>query len=125
MRAVLVACAAVLASLSGCLTMHGRQEVPAVIVNPTAQSRASLRQAVGAAVQGAQVTLADDALTSVSTLLVERATRRDPAGLPLNGRELSPPERFRLVMSDEQCVLVHERSGARFTLAATACSPLR
>jgi hypothetical protein len=45
-------------------------------------------------------------------------------GLLANGRELGMPERFRLVKSGGQCVLVHERSGKRFALAATNCAPI-
>ena len=110
--------------LVGCGTLRAEADTPAVIVDPTAQSRAELVRAVGAALHGAQVTVADDALTHESALLIERAGRLDPNGLPANGRELGMPERFRLVKSGGQCVLVHERSGKRFALAATSCAPI-
>ena len=116
--------ACVLLALAGCGTLRAEADAPAVIVNPTAESRAELVRAVGAALDGARVTVADDALTHESVLLIERAKRLDPNGLLANGRELGMPERFRLVKSGGQCVLVHERSGKRFALAATACAPI-
>jgi hypothetical protein len=118
---MLRACA--LLALAACGTLRAEADAPAVIIHPTADSRAALLRAVGAALDGAQVTLADDALTHESILLIERARRLDPSGLLANGRELGMPERFRLVKSGGQCVLVHERSGKRAVLAATECAP--
>jgi hypothetical protein len=106
-----------------CRTAHPRPDVPALIVGPTPHSRAALRQAVSTALGGVPVTLADDALTHASTLFVEHARRYDPSGLPANGRQFSAPERFQLVKSGSECALVHERTGKRFALAATHCSP--
>ena len=55
---------------------------------------------------------------------LERARQSDPSGLPAQGRERGMPERFRLVKSGADCVLIHERTGQRFTLRDTTCSPL-
>jgi hypothetical protein len=103
-------------------TAHAQKELPAVIVDPTPESREALAHAVRSALGGAPVTLADDALTAGSDLVVERAHHRDPQGLPANGRELGAPEHFRLVKRGGDCVLVHERGGERATLPATACA---
>jgi len=97
--------------------------VPAVITNPTAESRAELSRVVSGALDGVTVTIADDALTREDTLIIERAVRRDAQGRPLTGRDTGRPERFRLVRSGERCVLVHERTGRRWTLESTTCSP--
>jgi hypothetical protein len=96
-------------------------EVPALRVNPTVESLTALVQAVRSALDGASVTLADDALTRESTLLIERVVRRDADGRRIQGRELGMPERFRLVKSGASCVLVHERTGRRFALEHTEC----
>ncbi|MFL5272430.1 MAG: hypothetical protein ACJ79R_05315 [Anaeromyxobacteraceae bacterium] len=112
-----------LLALGGCRTTGTQKDLPAVIVNPTAQSREALSRAVSATLGGAPVTLAADALTARSELVVERSRARDPRGLPANGRELAAPERFRLVKSGGDCVLVRERDGERATLPATACAP--
>jgi hypothetical protein len=125
MRAILMACAAaVLLSPAGCQTPRNQgapPEVPAVIVRPTAASRAALARAVSAALDGVKVTLADDALTRESVLVLEHTPRRDPYGRPLSGRDLGMPERFQLLKRGDQCVLVHERTGRRTTLLATSC----
>ena len=125
-RALRGAAAAALLPLVACRHgPRGVEDVPAVIVRPTPESRAALARAVSTALHGAKVTLADDALTAASTLVIERAPQRDPRGLPANGRELGLPERFRLVKSGADCVLVHDRSGARLKLDATECSERR
>ncbi len=107
----------------GCRTPRDRVEVPAVVVNPTPRSRAALAAAVRAALGGAPVTLADDALTTAPVLQVEPVVRRDAAGLPLDGRERRRPERFGLVKRGPACILVHEPDGARSALADTECAP--
>ncbi len=105
---------------------HGRaapRDVPAVITHPTAQSRAELARVVSRALDRETVTLADDALTADGTLIVERTRRRDAQGLPFDGRETGQPDRFRLVQNGARCVLVHERTGRRWTLRSATCSP--
>lgn len=99
--------------LSACVS--AQPEVAAVIDKPTKESRAELAHAVSSALNDAPVTLADDALTKDSLLVIEKAH--------LLGRDLDKPERFRLVKAGKDCALVHERSGRRMTLASTTCVP--
>lgn len=115
---------ALLLSAGACRTTQARPDVPAVITEPTSQTRAELVQAVSAALGGATVTLSDDAFTRDSTLVVERRRRLDPNGLPVNGRDLGRPATFRLVKNGADCVLVHENSGRRFPLTQTACAAI-
>jgi len=110
-------------ALAACHARAAPRDVPAVITHSTPQSRAELVRVVSRALDRETVTLADDALTADSTLIVERTRRRDAQGLPLDGRETGRPERFRLVQSGARCVLVHERSGRRWTLRSAVCSP--
>jgi hypothetical protein len=98
--------------------------VPAIIVKPTKESRAELARVVSSALNGAPVTLADDALTRESLLIIERAHPRDANGVPLSGRDFGRPEHFRLVKIGERCALVHERTGERTTLPSTTCEPV-
>jgi hypothetical protein len=109
--------------LASCQTRTQPREVPAVIIQPTAQSRAELLRVVSDALHGAPVTLGDDALTRDSTLIVERAPHRDAEGRLLDGRAAGRPERFRLVQSGSLCVLVQESTGQRWTLASVTCAP--
>jgi hypothetical protein len=120
-RAAAAAClAGALLPLAACRTVHRSAGAPAVIVDPTAESRAALAAAVGAALGGAPVTLAVDALTRSSTLTVERAT--PPGASAAGGRDLGAPERFELVKQGDRCILVHAATGRTFVLARTACS---
>jgi hypothetical protein len=77
---------------------------------------------VSAALGGVPVTLADDALTGTSSLIVERARLRDDRSLLVNGRDLGRPEHFTLWADGGACVLVHERTGKRFVLRGTECA---
>jgi len=99
-------------------------EVPAVLVEPTAQTRAELAQAVSSEFGGIAVTLADDALTRSPEVVIEHARPRDAEGRLINGRELGRPELFRLVLQGRQCVLVHQRNGRRIVLGSAACRGL-
>lgn len=103
---------------------HVRHDVPAVITDPTEAGRAELRRVVSHALHGAPLTLADDALTRESTLIIEGAHPRDASGVPLVGRDTGRPERFRLVQDGSRCVLVHEATGERYPLESTTCAAL-
>jgi len=125
-RAASGAALAVAALLAGtaCATASGREDRPAVLTTPTAASRAELARTLSAALHGAPVTIAADALTRESTLIIERTPPRTASGVPLSGRETGRPEHFRLVKQGSRCVLVHERTGERWTLKAATCAPL-
>jgi hypothetical protein len=98
------------------------QEQPAVIAEPTAQSRAELVRVVSAAMNGQPVTLADDALTRESVLVIERRTPPGPQGRAATGRTLDMPEQFRLLMRGERCMLVRA-DGREWQLEQTRCVP--
>ncbi len=98
--------------LSACAS--AQPDVPAVLDNPSQESRAELARAVSAALNGVPVRLADDALTHDSLLIIEKAH---------TGRDLDRPEHFHLVKAGTQCVLVHERTGRRLPLALARCQP--
>ena len=110
-------------SVAACAPVSAQRDVPAVVTSPTPESRAELARAVGRALKGAAVTIADDALTRDSELIIERGWARSAKGVPLNGRATGRPEHFRLVKNGSSCVLVHERTGKRFTLASATCAP--
>jgi hypothetical protein len=93
----------------------------AVIVSPSDASRTELARVVREALHGAPVMLADDALTTSNTLIIEHANPRDAQGLPLDGRSLYRPERFELFARKSRCVLVQSRTGRRWTLRHTVC----
>jgi hypothetical protein len=107
---------------SGCASI-AQPDSPAHIVEPDAASRAELRETIARALQRSDVTLADDALTRTSTLLIERTPARDPTGQRISGRDFDEPEEFQLVLSGKRCTLVHRRTGQRHELRSTRCEP--
>jgi len=123
MRASLVIAATLLASLSACASV-AEQDVPARIVEPDAHSRGELKRVVSEALNGADVTLAADALTKSSVLAIERKPARDASGQLISGREYERPEIFRLVKRGAKCALLHERTNARYELTNVQCAPL-
>jgi hypothetical protein len=124
MRALLLSLAVSVTLLSGCRTSSGR-DVPALIVSPTAESRAELRLAVQRALHSDPIPLSDDALTRNSLLPIDRIPRRDAQRRLLNGLEIGHrPEVFRLVKNGKSCVLIHDDAEQlRQTLTATSCVP--
>jgi hypothetical protein len=112
-------------TLFACTALSAQDDVAAVIIAPDQASRAELLQVVRQALGGAPVALADDALTRDDWFTVERARIVDSEGRRLDGRVLDPPERFRLVLSGSQCVLIREADQARFALTAARCRPKR
>jgi hypothetical protein len=97
------------------------RDPPAIIINPSDTSRIELARVVRRALHGVPVTLADDALTTSSTLIIESANPRDLSGLPLNGRKLDKPEVFELFKHKSRCVLMQSRTDRRWTLRHTQC----
>jgi hypothetical protein len=111
----------VLGSLLWISAWPDHSDPPAVILNPSDASRTELARVVREALHGAPVTLADDALTTSNTLVIEHANPRDASGRPLDGRSLYRPERFELFARKSRCVLVQSRTGRRWVLRHTAC----
>lgn len=102
--------------LCGC-TMYA----PAVIVEPTARELTELSAVIAEALHTDHVVVADDALTTASSLVIERAPAKDPQGLLLNGRDLSKPEIFDLYLIRSACVLVHPATHERWILRSVKC----
>ena len=119
----LVGGVAVLIAVSACKADPPPPDQPARIVDATSESRAELKLTVSRALNGADVTLADDALTSSSVLIVAPKVYRDAQGDPINGRELRKPIQFELLKQGGQCVLELRSSGKRWPLPATTCVP--
>ena len=109
--------------LAGCESSRAGESRPAVLVEPSPAARAELAAAVAQALGGTPGRLAEDALTHESVLILEPVRPRDAQGLPLQGRETRPPERFRLMAQGSRCVLIQERTGRRFPLRSGTCVP--
>ena len=115
--------ACIILAMAGCKTTRAQEDIAAVIVDQTPQSHAELLQVLTDALNGAPVTIADDALTQNSLLIIERQAPRDLENRPLTGRDLGRPKQFRLVLSSGDCVLVDQSDGQRWALRDTSCVP--
>jgi len=106
--------------IAGCQTVAMGDDKPARIIDPTDDSRAALQQTVNAALN-TNVTLADDALTDSSLLIVERVMPKSMAGSPAQGRTMDMPIQFRLVINGDDCILIDQRDESRHVLQDTSC----
>ena len=104
----------------GCQTVATGYDKPARITDPTDDSRAALQQTVNA-VLNTNVTLADDALTDSSLLIVERSMPKSMDGSPAQGRTMEMPYQFRLVINGDECILIDQRDESRHVLQDTSC----
>lgn len=118
----LLACIA--AACLSCRSAAIAEDLPAVIANPSPESHAELLRVLSAALNGAEVTVAEDALTTANLLIVDRAAPRDLQDRPLDGRRLDAPIQFRLFINGPNCVLVNQADGRRWRLMRTRCVTL-
>ena len=100
--------------LCACKPGAVREGVPARISNAGPESHAELQRVVSTLLNGKDVTIADNALTDSSLLIVEPSH--------LMGRDLRKPEQFRLVLKGSSCVLVHLGTNSRVELSGVSCT---
>ena len=116
-----IALAALAVTFAACKNVAPDVDQAAVIVNPDAASRAALQESVNAALH-TDVTLAEDALTETSLLIIEQKVPQSIEGSPAQGRNMEMPIQFRLVANGSECVLIDQRDMTRAVLADTVCS---
>ena len=114
-------CTMAVSWLAACSTSAIQADVPALLTNASEDTQLEIEQSVSAALDGAKITIAADALTRSSILTIEQGMHRDierPAEL---GRNLGRPEHFQLMVDGPQCVLVHQRTGLHWILRKAEC----
>lgn len=107
-------------TLTACQTMSADQDQPARINEATDASRTALQEAVNTALHSS-VMLADDALTKSSVLIVELNPPAKIQNPNPQGRDMSRPIQFRLVLNQSACILIDQRDGSRYVLNDTTC----
>jgi len=112
--------AALAVGVTGCRTVATEHDRAARIVNADGNSRAALQRAVNDALN-TNVTLADNALTESSLLIIERSPPRSMQNLPTQGRNMDVPIQFRLVINRDDCILIDQRDRSRYLLEDTKC----
>lgn len=99
-------------------------DLPAIREESTPDSHAELVRVVSNALNGIEVTLAEDVLMKSSRLVIERKQQRNLQGRIDGGRILEPPEQFRLVINGSRCELVRLADDAHYVLKETSCRQL-
>ncbi|NOX70544.1 MAG: hypothetical protein GXP15_15240 [Gammaproteobacteria bacterium] len=114
-------CVILVSWLAACSTSDLRTDVPALLTNPSEDTRLEIEQSVSAALDGAKITVAADALTQSSVLTIEQGKNRSIERPAEPGRNLGRPEHFQLMVDGPQCVLVHRRTGLHWILRQSEC----
>lgn len=113
-------CIALLLTACGSQPARGNSE-PALLDEVSAAYRTALESAVSEALHGVPVTLAKDALTQESLLIVERRPMPKLQQPGLGGREMQMPEKFRLMTDGKDCWLLQLSDSARWPLPGVSC----
>jgi hypothetical protein len=92
---------AALCSLTACASM-AQEDVPALVVDPTSESRVEILRIVHSALNASNVTIAADALTQESVLVIERKPARDG-----RGTRTLPPRKARRTLRAHSCAHEH------------------
>ena len=114
---------AMLIMITGCQALTANSDLPALIVQPSDDSRVALQVTLSGLFGGYQVRLSDDALTESSMLSLELGSQKTLSRPSVKGRVLSKPYKFRLIKNGDNCTLVDLRDGTRHLLAYTTCIP--
>ena len=96
---------------------------PAVLVNASTETTATLNRTISRALNGTKVSLASEVFTRSFELTLERDAQSLGAKPGLNGRLLGVPkvQRFFLLLKASQCLLRHENNGKDYALDRVVC----
>ena len=97
--------------------------VAAIRLSPSADANVALSVAISSALGNITISLSSNALTETSLLMIERDSHYSINGRVATGRMMERPEKLQLFLEGSQCLLVYERTGTRYPLAATVCAP--
>lgn len=104
--------------LTACSSLDTDAMTDALLVSPSADTQSEITSAVAAALNGAKVTIASDALTRKSTLIIDPAGSNMPGAA---GQIMGRPDHFDLKLSGKRCVLIHRQTGETYTLKTATC----
>ncbi|WP_404341409.1 hypothetical protein [Pseudoalteromonas mariniglutinosa] len=107
--------------LSGCL-VQSHEPTPKLerALLTTANSQV-IAEAIASLLHSNSVQLADDVFTQSSTVTLDRLNHKDPLGNPIMGKQLNMPDRFELLINDQQCYVRHLDSKATQLLKGISC----
>lgn len=106
---------------AACSAPNVEQDMPALLINPEPETLQEIERAVASATGGMNVTVAADALTQNSVLVIERGMQRGLDRPPELGRDPGRPYRFQLVINKSECMLLDQQTGEHWPLSDVEC----
>lgn len=97
------------------------EEIPAVISAYSEETHKEIELTISKALGRGPVLLGPDVFLRNDVIIVERKQRRSIDGGMLQGRSMERPEKFRLVIKESRCVLVHLKSKNYYPLTNLSC----
>lgn len=116
---LVIAAALAATSFAACKTIPPTKGVPAVLQEASDETTAELTEVISKALHGVRVTLAPDALTTDSTVIIEKQN------FAAIGRRMDRPDHFTLSLSKGKCVLTHEQTGNNYALKHAKCKAVQ
>ena len=113
-----IAAAIAATNLASCETMPPSKGAPAVLQASSDEVRAELTEVISNALNGVRITLAPDALTTDSVVIIEKQN------FAAIGRRMDRPDHFTLSLSNGKCVLTHEETGQNYALKHAKCETI-
>lgn len=93
--------------LSSCLVTQSSQPVPALLEQPSAETRLILEKAIGYLLNSQPVKLANKVFTTKDTVIIEGHQLKDNYRNPRIGRKMHQADTVSLFIEGEKCYLKH------------------
>ena len=107
--------------LSSCLATQVSQPVPAMLDQPSSDTRLLLESAIGDLLKSQPIKLSDNVFLQKSTVIIGRSQPKDGRGNLLNGREIRKADTVSLLTEDGKCYLKHDQSGQITVVGNISC----
>lgn len=108
--------------LSSCLTSQPVPPIPALLVQPSADSHMILEHAIGDLLNSQPIKLAHSVFLHKSTVIIEPKQFKDNRRNILDGREIRSADTFSLLTEKGLCYLKHDQSQNIIILKNISCS---
>lgn len=97
--------------LSSCSATQPLHPIPALLVQPTIDSRLVLEHAIGDLFNSQPIKLASNVFIQKSTVIIKSHLVKDSRGSLLDGREMRQADTVSLLTEDGKCYVKHDQTG--------------
>jgi hypothetical protein len=97
--------------LNSCSATQPLHPIPALLAQPSQDSRLVLEHAIGDLFNSQSIKLANTVFTHRSTVIIESRVAKDSRGNLLNGREIRQADSVSLLTEDGKCYVKHDQTG--------------